>query len=52
MNMRKNKIKLIVFKLPYNCNYEDMIANCKNIIKIQNIIKEGNVIYLFIIYNT
>ena len=46
-----NKIKLIVFKLPYNCNYEDMLTNCKNIIKIHSIIKEGNVIYLFIIYN-
>jgi len=46
-----NKIKLAVFKLPYNCNYEDMLTNCKKIIKLHNIIKEGNVIYLFIIFN-
>ena len=48
---QKNKVKLLVFKLPYNCNYQEMLSSCKNIIKIHNVIKDGNIIYLFIIYN-
>ena len=48
---KKDKVKLLLFKLPYNYNYEKMISECKDIIKIHNTIKEGNVVYLFIIYN-
>jgi len=43
-----NKIKIIIFKLPYNFNYNEMIDNCKSIVKLHQIIKEGNIIYLLI----
>lgn len=46
-----NKIKIAVFKLPYNYNYETLITECSDFIKIHNIIKENNIIYLINTFN-
>ena len=46
-----NKIKLLVFKLPYNYDYQKIINQTKNKIKISEVIKDGNIIYLFIMFN-
>lgn len=50
-NSNGNKIKIAVFKLPYNYDYISIVNNCSDIIKIHNIIKENNIVYLFIIFN-
>lgn len=48
---QNNKIKLIVFKLPYNFNILELINKTKKIIKLYQTIKDGNIIYLFININ-
>tara|TARA_B100000524_G_C23653673_1_gene370999 strand:- start:4443 stop:5075 length:633 start_codon:yes stop_codon:yes gene_type:complete len=50
-NFNNNKIKIAVFKLPYNYNYKDLINECSDFIKIHNIIKENNIIYLINTFN-
>lgn len=47
-NYQGNKVKLVVYKLPYNFNFSEITEVCKNIIKSEHRIKEGNIIYLFL----
>ena len=46
-----NKIKLIVFKLPYNFNLSEIINKTKEIVNLYQTIKDGNIIYLFMNLN-
>lgn len=47
-----NKVKLIVYKLPYNFNLSEITDKCKEIIMSKKQIKDGNIIYLFLELNT
>ena len=44
----ENKVKLVVYKLPYNFNYDKIISKCKNFIKVYDTYHDGNIKYLFI----
>jgi len=46
-----NKIKLIVFKLPYNFDILEIINKTKDITRLYQTIKNRNIIYLFININ-
>ncbi len=49
---QNQSIKMIILKLPYNYDYLSIINQCKKIIKVYNIHKDGNVNYLFIMINS
>lgn len=44
------KIKLLIFKLPYNYDSTKLISCCKSFIKTYNIYNEGNVEYVYILF--
>ena len=48
-----NNVKLVVLKFPFNYNFLELIGYCnnKNLIKQFNIIKENNVVFVFLKMN-
>lgn len=49
---QNKEVKLIVFKFPYNYDYEEIVNNCKNFIKVNHVVKDGNINYLFLLINS
>ena len=47
-NYQGNKVKLIVYKLPYNFKLIEITEECKHIILSEFKITDGNIIYLFL----
>ena len=46
------KIKMIILKLPYNYDYNDIIYNCKEFTKLHICYKVGNINYLILLISS